>query len=116
MAVLSELQALIADWRERRYNHQYDRSTAAQFAKGEGKEEAFQEAADELAHLIESESLVQQCEYLRSLVRMDLRKHMKGSRRMRVKHGDEFDPAHHDARGQFKEAVYRALGGDPALI
>lgn len=55
-------------------------------------------------------------EFLGRLVRMELRKHLRGNRRLREKFGDEYAVADRDQRRAFMEDVYRRLGGDPDRI
>ena len=55
-------------------------------------------------------------EYLRSLVRMDLRKHYRGRLRLQDRFGTEFDPTESERKLRFIEQTYRALGGDVSAI
>jgi hypothetical protein len=54
--------------------------------------------------------------YLKSLVRVDLRKFIKGTETLKGKFAAAYDPAARDAKRAFIEEVYRMLGGDPQRI
>lgn len=54
--------------------------------------------------------------YLRSLVRMDLRKWLRNGVKARTKFGAEFDEAKYEGRLAFIRETYRRLGGDPDSI
>jgi hypothetical protein len=56
-----------------------------------------------------------QTDYLRALVRVDLRKTEKSASALRGKHGADYD-GRPDRRLAFIEDVYRALGGEPKRI
>jgi hypothetical protein len=57
-----------------------------------------------------------QLEYLRSLVRMDIRHILKGALVLSKKYGADYNSARLDARMEFARQVYRDLGGDPDSI
>lgn len=52
--LIEALKALAADWRTRDYNPPYSFRSQEDFARGEGKTEAFQEAADELISVLKT--------------------------------------------------------------
>jgi hypothetical protein len=57
-----------------------------------------------------------QIEYLRSLVRMDIRHILKGSLVLSKKYGTGYNPERLDARLKFARQTYRDLGGNPDSI
>ncbi len=46
--LVDKLKELVAEWRSRQFNYGSDRNSAEQYARNDGKEEAYSNAADEL--------------------------------------------------------------------
>lgn len=57
-----------------------------------------------------------QQQYLRGLVRMDIRKIHRNAIKLASKFGEEYDSVPKDNRLEFVYQVYRDLGGDPDRI
>lgn len=58
----------------------------------------------------------EQIQFLRGLVRIDLRRHWQGQAALKKKHGANFRPTPGVDRAYFIEGTYEALGGDPENI
>jgi len=58
----------------------------------------------------------EQVDYLKSLTRQDIRKRSNKHKRMQAKFGDAFDSTKQVGSVEFRENVYRALGGEPSRI